>query len=197
MNELDSLEDFEQGGIQASNLNVSNVYTVKKGGFGYDSGISTFLATLKVSELEADITFYEKLSSEKDWPISQIIQREVDFDRVNSIAKKYLLGQGRLVKYFPPIIVAFIPKDDKGNFSKQLNFTADQSLSSKELIFDKSKYRNNPKFRELIIGKQNESDVDGLYVINTSPIFEQTLLCWDKAKFYAVVIDGQHRLNHS
>jgi hypothetical protein len=194
---MEELEDFaamENEGFLQKDLNLSNVYSVREGGFGTDGNLKTFLTTLSVEELQEDIKFYETLSADKNWPVSQIIQREVDQDRVNGIAKKYLLGSGREIKYFPPIIIALLPRDLSGNFSPAFNFYPDISEASRELIFEKSKYRGNATFKKLFSDKKNQSVVDGLYLYNTSAVFEHSLLCWDQSKFYAVVIDGQHRL---
>lgn len=195
MDELNNIGELESQGSMHADFNISNVYSVRKGGFGVDSKINTYLTTLSVSELQEDISFYESLSADKDWPVSQIIQREVDQERVNLISKKYLLGAGRTVKYFPPIIVALLPRDTDGNFARGYNFSADSTLGTKELILDKSVYRSNQAFRKIALEKTNESLVDGLFNYNTSAIFEHHLLCWDKTKFFAVVIDGQHRLD--
>ncbi|GAB4042854.1 ParB N-terminal domain-containing protein [Spirosoma jeollabukense] len=194
MNELDNFDEIENQGFKQQGINLSNVYSVRTGGFGTDEFIKTYLATLNVAELQSDVSLYETLSQDKEWPVSQIIQREVDKSRINEIAKKYLAAQGRDVKYFPPIIVALLPREIDGSFSKTYNYPADQSDSIKELVFDKSAYSINLKFKELLIAKKNDSLVDGLYFYNTSQVFEHNILCWDKVKFYAVVIDGQHRL---
>lgn len=195
MSEIEDLDALEKGGAMESGINISNVYSVRLGGFGIDTSIKTYLTTLKVSELQADVSLYETLSNDKDWPVSQIIQREVDKTRINEITKKYLLGKGRDVKYFPPIIVALLPREVDGSFSKAYNFQSDQSSESKEIILDKSKFRNNDKFRTLLKSKSNDSNIEGLYFFNTSPLLDHNVMCWDKDKMYAVVIDGQHRLD--
>lgn len=195
MDELENFDEIEGQGSLKTNLVLSNIYSIRIGGFGNDSNIKTYLTTLKIDELENDISFYETLSNEKDWPISQIIQREVDKARVNSITKKYLLGKGRDIKYFPPIIVALLPRTLDGTFMKDYSFEVDQSVETKEVIIDKSKYRGNHKFKELFMTIPNSALVDGIYLYENSKVFEHSLFGWDKSKFYAVVIDGQHRLN--
>lgn len=195
MDELQQYEAMENEGVRKAGINLSNIYTVRQGGFGIEQGIQTYLSTLTVDELQNDVSFYETLSKDKGWPVSHIIQREVDQDRVNAIVKKYLLGKGRMVKYFPPIIIALLPKDAEGNFSSSFRFTPDISEITRQLIFDKSKYRDNDSFKKIFFTKQNLSVVDGLYLFNTSTIFEHNVLCWDLSKFFAVVIDGQHRLD--
>lgn len=195
MSEIENLDEYEDQGSLETNVNLSNVYSVRKGGFGFHEQINTFLTTLDVDQLKNDVQFYETLSTEKDWPVSQIIQREVDKARVNAISKVYILGKGRTVKYFPPIIVALLPREENGSFAKAFNFNVDDETVTKEHILDKSIYRKNAKFRELLLSKTNQSLVDGFYEFTTSEIFEHHLVCWDKSKFFAVVIDGQHRLD--
>ncbi len=195
MSEFETYQAMENGGVEKTDLTLSNVYSVREGGFGLEKGLKTFLSTLTVEELQQDVRFYETLSKDKGWPVSHIIQREVDDDRVNSIVKKYVLGKGREIKYFPPIIVALLPRDVDGNFSAEFNFTPDVTKKSKEAIIEKSKYRGNDPFIKMFQERENQSEVDGLYYFPTVSVFDHSLLCWDLSKFYAVVIDGQHRLD--
>lgn len=194
MEDFSDLDDIEKGAEKKNDLNLSNTYTVRIGGFGQQIGLRTYLSTLTVDELKRDISFYEKLSEDKGWPVSQIIQREVDEDRVNSIVRRYVLSEGRDIKYFPPIIIALLPREPDGSFSREFKFNVDTSPGIKELLFDKSKFRDNSSFREKFLTSSNESSVDGLYLYSPIRSFEQIFFAWDLSKFYAVVIDGQHRL---
>lgn len=195
MSEFDQYKEIESGGVKRNELPLSNIYSVRKGGFGQEKGLSTYLSTLTVDQLQQDVVFYETLSKEKNWPVSHIIQRELDDERVNAIVKKYVLGQGREVKYFPPIIVALLPRDTTGNFADTYDFTPDISKETKDLIIEKSVYRGNQAFIKMFEEKQNDSLVGGLYTFPTVSVFDHSILCWDLSKFYAVVIDGQHRLD--
>lgn len=192
--ELDELGDIENGGASQAGLVLSNVYNIKIGGFGGPDSIKTYLCTVKVGDLEQDISFYETLTRDKSWPVSQIIQREVDRIRVSNISKDYILGQGRSIKYFPPLIIAILPKAPDGKIDLNLVFTPDDSSSIKESIYDKSIYRANDKIKKYFLAAVNQSIVGGLYVLEVSKIFDFNLFCWDKEKHYAIIIDGQHRL---
>lgn len=192
--ELDELDEIEKQGASEQELTLSNVYNIKIGGFGTTNSIKTYLCTVKVDDLEDDIEFYETLTKDKSWPVSQIIQREVDRIRVSNISKDYILGLGRPIKYFPPIIIAILPKGPDGKIDLKLNYTPESSAKIKELIYDRSVFRKNEKIKKYFTSGTNKSLIDGLYVLEVSKIFDFNLFCWDKAKYYAIVIDGQHRL---
>lgn len=194
-NEFDDFDKIESGGLMSNEINLSNVYNVKVGGFGGDTSIKTYLANLNIKNLEDDISFYEQLSKDKSWPVSQIIQREVDKIRVSNISKDYVLGEGRDIKYFPPIIVAILPKTDTGMIAQKMDFQSDDSENIKQLIFDKSNYRTNENLHKYFLRSQNKSLISGMYLLEVSKAFDFNIFCWDKSKYYAIVIDGQHRLD--
>lgn len=193
--EIDDFDSIESEGLSDHEINLSNVYNVKVGGFGQPTSIKTYLCSLSVKDLERDIELYETLSRDKSWPVSQIIQREVDKIRVSDISKDYVLGEGRNVKYFPPLIIAILPKSSDGKISLSLDFNTENVDGIKQLIFDKSQYRSNSKLKDYFIRAQNKSLISGLYVLEVSKVFDFTILCWDKSRYYAIVIDGQHRLD--
>jgi len=194
MNELDDFSEIESSGLSEDSIDLSNVFQIKTGGFGDHSELRTYFGSANVGKLKEDISLYETLTKDKSWPVSQIIQREVDRFRVSGISKGYILGTGRLIKYFPPIIIAILPKDDEGKIGLKLNFEVDNSKEVKQAIYKKSNYNQNKKIEPYVIDADNISLIDGLYVLEVSKVFDTRLLAWDKNKFYAVVIDGQHRL---
>lgn len=192
--ELDDFHEIEKEGAADDHLDISNIYKVIVGGFGEDTGLRTFFSSVKVEDLKKDVSFYEKLTKDKSWPVSQIIQREVDKIRVSNISKDYILGKGRLIKYFPPIVIAILPRSQDGKINLKVEFkdTADQDL--RQLVFEKSIYRTNEKLKEYFLKAPNLSSASGLYALQISKVFDLNLLAWDKNKYYAIVIDGQHRL---
>ena len=194
MDELDDFDDIESSGTDNNSLELSNVFNIKIGGFGNTDDLKTYFGSISVDELEEDISLYETLTKDKSWPVSQIIQREVNKFRVSDISKSYVLGTGRLIKYFPPLIIAILPKENDGKISLNLDFNPDDSSRTKEAIYDRSKYHSNTKIKPYIVNAPNMSLIDGLYVLEVSKVFDTRLLSWDKNKHYAVVIDGQHRL---
>lgn len=194
MSELDNFKDIEDSGVGNSSIDLSNVYSIKLGGFEDLEKLRTYSSSVKVKDLKEDISLYETLTKDKSWPVSQIIQREVDRIRVSSISRSYVLGEGRLVKYFPPIIVALLPKAEDGKIALSLDFNVDNTPGIKELIYSRSHYNSNDAIKPYIINSENLSLVSGLFLLEVSKVFDTRLLSWDRDKFYAVVIDGQHRL---
>lgn len=191
--ELENFDSIEDAGIHANQITISQVFPVKIGGFG-DDKLRTYIGNVKIGDLENDIQFYETLSKDKSWPVSQIIQREVDKIRVSNISKDYILRKSRAVKYFPPIIIALLPKGENEKIGLKYTFKDQQEEWIKELIFDKSNYRSNEKLKPIFKKAPNKSIVDGFFVLEVSKVFDFNVICWDKNKYFAVVIDGQHRL---
>jgi hypothetical protein len=110
---MENIENLLNQDLSSPNNQInllSNVYKVIKGGFDID-GVETYLGSANVSMLKDDIEVFEKLTEDKSWPVSTIIQREVDERRVNEIANDFILRDSRNVKYFPPIVVALIPRN--------------------------------------------------------------------------------------
>jgi hypothetical protein len=192
--DIPNFDAIESEGLAADKL-LSNIYNVKIGGFGQPDSIRTYLATLSVRDLEQDIDFYETLSKDKSWPVSQIIQREVDKIRVSTISKDYVLGEGRDIKYFPPIIIAILPRNSEGKIDLKLDYNPDNSENIKELIYAKSNYRTNASLKNLFLKAPNVSPIAGLYLLEVFKVMDFNIFCWDKNQYYAVVIDGQHRLD--
>lgn len=193
-NEINDFDEIEESGASEQTIKLSNLYNVIVGGFELNSGIRTYLCSVKVDELDQDISFYEELTKDKSWPVSQIIQREVDNIRVSNISKSYILGEGRPVKYFPPIIVAILPKEEDGQI--KLHFKKSDSVDSdiRNLIFEKSIFRDNTKLKEYFLNCENLTNTENLFLLKVSKVFDLNILCWNKTDYYAIVIDGQHRL---
>jgi hypothetical protein len=177
---------------------LSNVYEVTRGGFGREEdNIIAFSGSLRVDDLVKDFQFFETLSRSKNWPISKIIQREIDSTRVKNIDEGYIRSN-RKVKYFPPIIVALLPK-----VGPQLadNFTFEESSESianaKNLMFERSIFKSiNEDFYKTVFNKaKNTSFTAGIYVLELFKNSNYFTLSWDTEKYYAIAIDGQHRMS--
>jgi DGQHR domain-containing protein len=169
----------------------SNTYKVIKGGFDFE-GVETYLGTAFVSQLAADIEVFEKLTEDKSWPVSSIIQRDVDEKRVKEIAEDFILKQSNNVKYFPPIVIAIVPRESTEEISKEFSISPLIDSSIKELIWKNGGYSD--KLKNNFIQSENVSCLKGFYVLDWLQGLAQLPLCWDKEKIYAIVIDGQHRL---
>jgi len=195
MDELDDLKNIEESSKNIENIDFSNIYNVRIGGFGESSKLKTYFSSIKVKHLKEDLDLYETLTKDKTWPISQIVQREVDRIRVSNISKSYILSEGRPIKYFPPIIVAILPKNKDGSISIDLEYGEDENLETiKEAVYINSNFSGNDRIKPYIISSNNLSLTKGLFLLEVSKVFESYLLSWDKSRYYAIVIDGQHRL---
>ena len=175
-------------------LFLSSLYRVNEGGFGdRTSGIKTYCCALNIGELKQDITTFNKLTEDNVWPVSQIIQREIDYRRVEEISSHYIRGKGRDIKYFPPLTIAILPRDENNRISKEYEYDDIVELNHRNQILNASMFRGNEKAKEVFEKASDLSPLKGFFVLEISKPFNYQLLCWDKTKYFAVVIDGQHR----
>jgi DGQHR domain-containing protein len=169
----------------------SSVYSVVDGGFDLD-GINTYLGSSNVETLAKDIEIFEKLTQDRSWPVSMIIQRDVDKKRVKEIAKGFILKSQNTAKYFPPIIIALVPRLESGEISSKFDLedTLTQDIATE--IHKKGSFDDQllSDFKDA----KNLSNFPGLYVLDYWSGIAKYPLCWDIQKVYAIVIDGQHRL---
>lgn len=180
------------------------IYEVKKGGFGETDkeGVNTFLCTSKVNKLVSNIETFEKIIEDENWPVSQIIQREIDRDRIKEISDRYITSQGFL-KYFPPLTIVLLPRDKDNNTImttfESINTTENNDDSMKEHILKKWKTEYSINCNEDELANISKSAIittysDGLYLVEVFPDVGYSLLVWDEERYFAIVIDGQHRL---
>lgn len=191
---MENIEDIFNEDLTSSReegQSFSKVYKVVKGGFDID-GVETYLGSAPVSHLADNIQVFEKLTEDKSWPVSSIIQRDVDDRRVNEIANDFILKTSNNVKYFPPIVVAVVPRESNEEISKSYKITNETPESVKLEIFNKGGYSD--KLEDRFKTAQNLSTLEGFYVLDFLNGIAQFPLCWDKSSIYAIVIDGQHRL---
>ncbi|WP_026977600.1 DNA sulfur modification protein DndB [Flavobacterium tegetincola] len=191
MEDIENLLNEDLSSQTNDGVIFSNIYKVIKGGFDFE-GVETYLGSAYVSQLCNDIEVFEKLTEDKSWPVSSIIQRDVDEKRVKDIAENFILMQSNNVKYFPPIVVAIVPRESSEEISKEFAISADTDNTKKEHIRNIGGY--NEKLNKNFINSKNLSDLKGFYVLDWFQGLGQLPLCWDKEKIYAIVIDGQHRL---
>lgn len=191
MDDIEKLMNEDLSSQANDGVIFSNTYKVIKGGFDFE-GVETYLGSALVSQLSDDIEVFEKLTEDKSWPVSSIIQRDVDEKRVKEIAEDFILKQSNNVKYFPPIIVAIVPRESSEEISKKFTLSSEIENATKELIRSRGGY--NDKLKEYFIKSKNLSNLQGFYVLDWFQGLAQLPLCWDRERVYAIVIDGQHRL---
>ncbi len=191
--EFDELLALENEIGSKESLILSRRYAVKVGGFGEENGIVAYYCTIPVQFLQSDISTFEHLTEDKSWPVSQIIQREIDRTRISEIAKSYILKKDIHVKYFPPLTIAILPRDASGAIGKTFSYSNSITDFVRSEIFRGSSFSNSDKAESLFLKAENKSCIDGLYLLRISEAFDYNVLCWQKDKYYFVVIDGQHR----
>ncbi|MFB6307171.1 MAG: hypothetical protein ABEH43_09340 [Flavobacteriales bacterium] len=177
-----------------SPIRPSNTYIAQQGGFGYgDEKVTAYYSSALVADILDDFWTFDKVLENKNmnWPISQILQRNVSRERIDNISNKFLPSDG--IKYFPPIIIAFIPKGNNLNYT-QKDVNHHIYKRGKARILNNSPFVNydNESMRKLQDGENDVTNADGLYVLKPTQ-FNYYLLGWDKHQIDAVVIDGQHR----
>lgn len=174
-------------------------YEVKAGGFASltEGGINTYLSTAKIHTLLNDIDTFEKIIQDKNWPVSQIIQREIDDSRIDEISKTYILQEGN-IKYFPPLTIVLLPRTKADTISDNFIEANTINENEKQSILKIFKTIFSGNLDEDIMSLFDESTItikaEGLFLVEVNAAFNYNLLIWDKSKYIAVTIDGQHRL---
>ncbi|MFD2891187.1 hypothetical protein ACFS5J_04075 [Flavobacterium chuncheonense] len=176
-----------------SSIDLSNVYEVYQGGFGATgSEIGSYISSTTVKELSDDLITFEKLLKIKKWPVSKILQREVSIPRVDEIARKFIQGNDK-VKYFPPIVVALLPRDGENMAEKYTeSIEDDYTTAALAKLLSNSNFSNKGLEKEILEGERL-SNAKGLFIARPFESINFNLFAWDKSKYFAIVIDGQHR----
>jgi hypothetical protein len=188
-----SYDDLNEINLESKTTLLSNVYRVQKGGFGVrTNGTRTYLSSAIVENLLEDVSTFETITKDKSWPVSQIIQREIDNRRIKDISSDYIL-RDREIKYFPPILIAILPKEGDGlsnSYQKK-----SETTSSEKLEIYKKFGTDDEKLKRFFIESNDNSKADGLFILDIFPKIKINFLVWDPSKYFAIVIDGQHRLD--
>jgi len=162
----------------------SKAHEFFRSGFGRDGEeINVHVLNVSVGALLEDFKVFEDLNNVQSWPISTLIQRELDHKRASLISKDYLLKEGN-TKYFPPLIAVLIPTDNEYKPLDNFNAVDRNELKSVQAKFIKGEeyYAQHDKLEGL---------AGGISLIPFDD--EQGNIVWDKNSVSAVIIDGQHR----
>ena len=148
-----------------------------------DEPINMYVLNLSVGHMLQDFKIFEDLNNVSSWPISTLIQRELDHKRASLICKDYLLKGGD-TKYFPPLIAVLIPTDNEYKPLDEFPPSSSEETKAIEAKFVKAnEYYDQYEPPEAISGGITKIPFGG----------DQGDLVWDKGAVSAVVIDGQHR----
>lgn len=169
---------------------LSNTYDLSKphdyfkSSFGMGGNdVKTYILNISVGSLLSDFKVFEDLNNVQSWPISTLIQRELDHKRASQIAKDYLLKDTD-TKYFPPLIAVLIPTDSEYKPLESYPETVEDGLEHVSIKYIKGEERYE-EYDEL------HALCGGIYTIPYGD--EQGDIVWDKFAVSAVIIDGQHR----
>jgi hypothetical protein len=165
----------------------SDLVQYSQGKFGVstnEGGIDVLSLSLKAAQLDNDFVIFEQIPNVESWPVSKLIQRELNHERAKQICDDYLLG-GSGVRYFPPLTAVLIPTDDL----HQPKDSYDPPCAS-EIDAIKTKYAN--RLNNLAPDKFWPV-AGGFITIKGGAAAQSGWLAWDKRKLSAVIIDGQHR----
>ncbi|MDM0025734.1 DNA sulfur modification protein DndB [Variovorax saccharolyticus] len=146
-----------------------------------NSQVGVYSLSLNAKQLEEEFVIFEQIPNVESWPISKLIQRELNHERAKRICDDYLLKDNSL-KYFPPLTAVLIPTDDIHQPREHYEHPV-----SEEDVALRVKYAHL-KWEDLTI----EQNVRGLSLIKRGSGAAGALV-WDKRKLSAVIIDGQHR----
>lgn len=150
-----------------------------------DELVSSFCLDISATQMKTNFKIFEDMPNVHEWPISKLIQRELDKQRALMISRDYLLSDGYL-KYFPPIIAVLIPTNLENLPSDTYSESTDEEIDElKKHIFQ-------------FVNEESAACVNkasalarGIYDINDGG--DSGYLVWDENVVSAVIIDGQHR----
>jgi hypothetical protein len=148
-----------------------------------DERVPSYVLETTVGSLRSAFKIFEDMPQVHEWPLSKLIQRELDHERASLICRDYLLAEGYL-KYFPPLTAVLIPT---GSDYLPTDKYGEKSEEDGK-VFNQQIMGTHPEYSEM----KCQQTVKGIFEISDSPD-ESGLLCWDTNQLSAVIIDGQHR----
>lgn len=154
--------------------------------------VNYILSSLPIENLKL-LTTASELFNIDNIQFEELIQRDIDSSRVQSIANDYLAKSEKKVVFFPPLLACVVVLDESGKIKKQYESHEEEI---EETIL-KSTWDKNAFEVSLIISEPGESD--RIYPskdhgnIEYSDFGAQLRLNPKKVKL--VVLDGQHRLS--
>lgn len=145
-----------------------------------DVPIHYFATTLSILNLHDDIKLMEEIVGIEKWGFEALFQRVIKRERVNQMTRGYLEVKDKF-KFFPPVTIALLPC---------VNDLPQRDYNKQTFEFEK-------------IDKGGYvCKLDGLEIYlpfakdkNFQNFGTPTQIKWDRQKFAALAIDGQHRIS--
>ncbi|WED22812.1 hypothetical protein L3Q72_05315 [Vibrio sp. JC009] len=172
---------------KSKSFSLSSSISYTKASFGLETeSVGVYFLDIKVNDLLENFKIFEEMNNVEVWPISTLIQRELDHNRAKQIANDYLLNSG-VTKYFPPLISVMIPTGS--DYLPLDSFEQiDPTATSTNFVDGAIKHMNPEKFEDY----ENSIEVaGGIFEIPFDPMSGD--IVWDNNRLTSVVIDGQHR----
>ncbi|MCW8348403.1 hypothetical protein MD535_20670 [Vibrio sp. ZSDZ65] len=170
------------------NFNLSSAVPYTKAFFGLEhEQVGVYFLDISVNDLLKNFRIFEEMNNVEVWPISTLIQRELDHGRAKQIAVDYLLNSG-VTKYFPPLISVMIPTGK--DYLPLDNFQdIDTTAFSTSFVDGSIKHIDPEKYQDF--DDDTIEIAGGIFEIP----FDQSSgdIVWDNNRLSSVIIDGQHR----
>ncbi|MBC5849675.1 DNA sulfur modification protein DndB [Vibrio metschnikovii] len=170
------------------NFKLSSPIAYTKASFGLEhEKVGVYFLDISVNDLLENFKIFEEMNNVEVWPISTLIQRELDHGRAKQIAIDYLLNSG-VTKYFPPLISVMIPTG-KDYLPLDDFQDIDKTSSSTSFVDGSIKHIDPEKYQEF--DEETIEIAGGVFEIP----FDQSSgdIVWDNNRLSSVIIDGQHR----
>ena len=119
----------------------------------------------------------------------QILQRDIDPERVENIADNYLKGTDERVLFFPPLLASIVPVDNRIVKEQFENLSHDVGDGILKSTWGDSRFRLEIPTQKESTNFQYEANGE---TYNSNPHWSMIKL--NPSKVSLVVIDGQHRL---
>ncbi|MEZ9055499.1 DNA sulfur modification protein DndB [Vibrio sp. 10N.261.49.A5] len=170
------------------NFNLSSAIPYTKASFGLEhEQVGVYFLDISVNDLLKNFKIFEEMNNVEVWPISTLIQRELDHGRAKQIAVDYLLNSG-VTKYFPPLISVMIPTG-KDYLPLDKFQDIDTTSNSTSFVDGSIKHIDPEKYEDF--DEETIELAGGIFEIP----FDQSSgdIVWDNNRLSSVIIDGQHR----
>lgn len=166
-----------------STSNWTDSFTLIYGSYKWlnDAPIHYCLTSLSVKNLWEDVRLMSEIPGVEKWGFEALFQRVISDKRVDAIKLQYLEDKNRF-KFFPPVTIAMLPCSEDNPLRDYDNISEFEFNSPDNENWEASLPGLNIALPTATTGK--------------FPAFGQpAIIKWDKKKFVAIAIDGQHRIS--
>lgn len=177
MSSANSFDDFDRVEERTA---WTNVFSCVYGSYKWlnPCPVHYFSTTLSVEDLRkgSTVSLMDEIDGVERWGFDAIFQRNINHRRVTDIVRTYLRRDDRF-KFFPAITVVLLPARNN------------RILAEFPDPFEQTESENTHFWRTKGLEVRFRREAAGLPRSN-----QPTKLKWDRARFMAAVVDGQHRV---